>query len=186
MTHLETIPSMIPIARPEMGTEERDSVWSALSSGQLAQGARVKEFEERFAAFVGAPYGVATSSGTTALHLALLGRHRPGRRGHHRPVTFTATANPIMHGRPAGVRRRRPGHVHDGPRRLEAAITPRTRAIIRSPSTASPLHAGDPRHRERAGIPVIEDACQAHGASLDGRSRAPRASACSASTRRRT
>ena len=64
---------MIPIARPQMGEEEKQRVWEAMASGSLAQGPRVRELEEQFAAFVGADHAVATSSGTTALHLALLG-----------------------------------------------------------------------------------------------------------------
>ena len=43
---------MIPIARPQLGEEERDAVWEVMRSGLLAQGARVRELEERFAAMV--------------------------------------------------------------------------------------------------------------------------------------
>jgi len=64
---------VIPIARPQMGEEEKQRVWEAMASGSLAQGPRVRELEEQFAAFVGADHAVATSSETTALHLALLG-----------------------------------------------------------------------------------------------------------------
>lgn len=173
MTHLETTPSMIPIARPEMGAEERDSVWSALASGQLAQGAKVKEFEERFAAFVGAPYGVATSSGTTALHLALLGLGiGPGDEVVTVSFTFTATASPILHvgARPVFVDVDPDTFTMD-PAGLEAAITPRTKAIIPVALYGQPAPMPEILAiAERAGIPVIEDACQAHGASLDGRS----------------
>ena len=63
---------MIPIARPQMGEEEKERVWEAMSSGSLAQGPRVKQLEDEFAAFVGADHAVATSSGTTALHLAMM------------------------------------------------------------------------------------------------------------------
>jgi perosamine synthetase len=64
---------VIPIARPQMGDEEKERVWEAMASGSLAQGPRVREFEEHFASLVGAEHAIATSSGTTALHLALLG-----------------------------------------------------------------------------------------------------------------
>ena len=64
---------VIPIARPQMGEEEKQRVWDAMASGSLAQGPRVAEFEAAFADMVGVPHAVATSSGTTALHLALLG-----------------------------------------------------------------------------------------------------------------
>ena len=63
---------MIPIARPLIGAEEQAAVLAVLESGQLAQGSRVAEFERRFAALCGTAHAVATSSGTTALHLALL------------------------------------------------------------------------------------------------------------------
>ena len=170
---METTPSMIPIARPEMGAEERDAVWSALSSGQLAQGAKVKEFEERFAAFVGAPHAVATSSGTTALHLALLGLGiGPGDEVITVSFTFTATASPIVHvgARPVFVDVDPDTFTMD-PTGLEAAITPRTRAIIPVALYGQPAAMPEILAiAERAGIPVIEDACQAHGASLEGRS----------------
>ncbi|HEX2222078.1 MAG TPA: DegT/DnrJ/EryC1/StrS family aminotransferase, partial [Candidatus Limnocylindria bacterium] len=60
---------MIPIARPLLGEEEKRLVWNAMESGMLAQGPRVAELERRFAEYVGVPHAVATSSGTTALHL---------------------------------------------------------------------------------------------------------------------
>ncbi|MEO8509652.1 MAG: DegT/DnrJ/EryC1/StrS family aminotransferase [Chloroflexota bacterium] len=164
---------MIPIARPQMGTEERDSVWSALSSGQLAQGAKVKEFEERFATFVGAPYAVATSSGTTALHLALLGLGvGPGDEVITVSFTFTATVSPILHvgARPVFVDVDAATFTMD-PAGVEAAITPRTRAIIPVSLYGHPAPMPEiTAIAERHGIPVIEDACQAHGATLDGRS----------------
>ena len=82
---------MIPIARPQMGEDEKSRVWEAMSSGSLAQGPRVRELEERFAAFIGAEHAVATSSGTTALHLALLGYDiGPGDEVITVPFTFIA------------------------------------------------------------------------------------------------
>src|SRR5512139_944889 len=63
---------MISISRPQIGEEEKAAVMKVLESGQLAQGPRVQEFEEKFAAWSNTKYAVATSSGTTALHVALL------------------------------------------------------------------------------------------------------------------
>ncbi len=163
---------MIPIARPQVGEEEKALVWSAMESGQLAQGARVREFEEQFADFVGAPHAVAVSSGTTALHLALLGLDiGPGDEVITVAFTFTATASPILH---VGAT---PVFIDIEPRtytmdvdQLKAAITPRTKAIIPVslyglPADMTAITALAERH----GIPVIEDACQAHGADRDGR-----------------
>ncbi|MEO7395385.1 MAG: DegT/DnrJ/EryC1/StrS family aminotransferase [Candidatus Limnocylindria bacterium] len=164
---------MIPIARPRMGEEEKEQVWSALESGQLAQGERVRTFEDRFAAFVGAPHAVATSSGTTAIHLALLaigvGR---GDEVIVPSFSFTATATPVLHvGATPVFVDVDPNFYTLDPDGIEAAITDRTRAIIPvslygQPADMPAITAIAERHSLR----VIEDACQAHGASLDGRS----------------
>lgn len=63
---------MIPVATPIIDEEEIKKVVKVLKSGFIAQGPRVAEFEEKFASYVGTEHAVATSSGTTALHLALL------------------------------------------------------------------------------------------------------------------
>ena len=63
---------MIPIAKPHVGDEEIEQVLAVLRSGMLVQGSRVKSLEDRFAAVCRTPHAVATSNGTTALHLALL------------------------------------------------------------------------------------------------------------------
>ena len=123
---------MIPMARPRMGPEELELVASALASGQLAQGERVRQFEERFADFVGTPHAIATSSGTTAIHLALLALGiGPGDEVITVAFTFIASATPILHvgARPVFVDVDARTYAMD-PERLEAAITPRTRAIM--------------------------------------------------------
>lgn len=164
---------MIPIARPQVGEEEKALVWSAMESGQLAQGSRVRQFEEDFTRFVGATRGVATSSGTTAIHLALLALGiGPGDEIVTVSFTFTATASPILH---VGAT---PVFVDVDPETftmdvagLEAVIGPRTKAII--PVSLYGYPADMPsilKIAERQGIPVIEDACQAHGAQRDGTS----------------
>jgi perosamine synthetase len=163
---------VIPVARPQVGEEEKALVWSAMESGQLAQGGRVKEFEEKFAALVGVPHGVAVSSGTTAIHLALLGLGvGTGDEVVTVSFTFTATASPILHvgARPVFVDVDPRTYTMD-PEQLEEAIGPRTKAIIPVslyglPADMSAITAVAERH----GLPVIEDACQAHGAQRDGR-----------------
>ncbi len=163
---------MIPIARPVLGEEEKALVWSAMQAGQLAQGPRVAEFEERFAAFIGAPHAVAVSSGTTAIHLALLAA---GIGGGDEVVTvsftFTASASAILHAgaRPVFVDIDPASFTMD-PSLIEAALTPRTRAIMPVSLYGNPPDM--PAVMEvasRHGLLVIEDACQAHGASLNGR-----------------
>ena len=62
---------MIPVAKPWIGAEEAEAAAAAVRSGWVAQGPRVAEFEASFAAQMGASHGVAVSSCTTALHLAL-------------------------------------------------------------------------------------------------------------------
>ena len=163
---------MIPIARPQMGEEEKELVWSALSSGALAQGPRVRELEERFAAFVGVPHAVATSSGTTALHLALLGYGvGAGDEVITVPFTFIASANTVIYtgARPVFVDVEEATFNID-PSLVEAAITSRTRAIMPvslygQPADLPALAAIAERH----GLALVEDAAQAHGAAVDGR-----------------
>ena len=163
---------MIPIARPQMGDEERELVSSALESGSLAQGPRVRELEERFATLVGVPHAIATSSGTTALHLALLGYGiGPGDEVITVPFTFIASANSILYtgARPVFIDIDEASFNMD-PALIEAAITPRTRAIMPVSLYGNP--ADLPAIVEIAeghGLKVIEDAAQAHGASIDGR-----------------
>ena len=163
---------MIPIARPQMGEEEVSAVREALLSGMLAQGARVRELEERFAAFVGVPHAVATSSGTTALQLALLGYEvGAGDEVITVPFTFISSATSILHAgaRPVFVDVDEATFCID-PDRVEAAITPRTRAILPVSLYGQPAAMPDlAAIAERHGLALIEDAAQSHGAAIDGR-----------------
>lgn len=163
---------MIPIARPQMGEEEKQRVWDALASGSLAQGPRVRDFEERFAEFIGAGHAVATSSGTTALHLALLG-HGIGEGDEviTVPFTFIASANSVLYtgARPVFVDIDERDFAMDISQ-IEAAITPRTKAIM--PVSLYGQPADMPAIvtiAERHGLAVVEDACQAHGAAIGDR-----------------
>jgi dTDP-4-amino-4,6-dideoxygalactose transaminase len=155
-----------------MGEEEQSAVREALASGSLAQGPRVRAFEEQFADYVGAGHAVATSSGTTALHLALLGYGiGEGDEVVTVPFTFIASANSIVYtgARPVFVDIAADDFTMDVDR-AEAAITPRSRAIM-------PVSLyGQPARMEaitelanRHGLAVVEDACQAHGGAIAGR-----------------
>jgi dTDP-4-amino-4,6-dideoxygalactose transaminase len=163
---------MIPIARPAMGDEERELVWSAMASGQLAQGSRVRQLEEEFAAFVGTRHAVVVSSGTAAIHLTMLGLGI-GEEDEVITVSFTffASASAVVHAgaRPVFVDIDPQTYTMD-PELVAAAITPRTRAImpVSLYGQMADLSAiGE--IADRHGLTLIEDACQSHGAQLDGR-----------------
>ena len=86
---------MIPIARPQMGEEEKQRVWEAMDSGTLAQGPRVAEFETAFASMVGVPHAVATSSGSTI--------SPPGAASNAMPPAARRSATSVSRARPYGV-----------------------------------------------------------------------------------
>ena len=163
---------MINIAKPLIGPEEKQAVLEVLDSGILAQGPRVRAFEEAFAAMCGVKHAVATTSGTTALHTSLLAHNLgPGDEVITSAFTFIASANSILYvgARPVFVDID-PRTFNLNPALIEAAITPKTRAIM-------PVHLFglscdmDPIHEIAAhyGLVIIEDACQSHGAQYKGR-----------------
>ena len=163
---------MIPIARPQMGAEEKELVWSAMEAGALAQGPRVAELERRFADFIGVTQAVATSSGTTALHLALLGYGiGPGDEVVTVPFTFIASANSILFtgARPVFVDIDAASYTIDVAQ-IERAITPRTRAIMPVSLYGNPAEMDAIGEiAERHGLAIVEDAAQAHGAAIGDR-----------------
>ncbi|MDW8068669.1 MAG: DegT/DnrJ/EryC1/StrS family aminotransferase [Anaerolineae bacterium] len=163
---------MIPIAQPIIGEEEKQAVLEVLESGMLAQGPRVQVFEEAFAEYCGVKYAVATSSGTTALHVALLAHGiGPGDEVITTPFTFIASANSILYvgARPVFVDID-PATFNICPDLLEDAVTSRTKAIMPVHLFGLPADM-DPilEVAERHGLVVIEDACQAHGAEYKGK-----------------
>jgi dTDP-4-amino-4,6-dideoxygalactose transaminase len=155
-----------------MGTEERDRVWEAMASGSLAQGPRVRELEEAFAAYIGAGHAVATSSGTTALHLAMLGYGvGQGDEVVTVPFTFIASANSILYtgARPVLVDVSEDDFTMDIDQ-LEAAITPRTKAVMPVSLYGQPARMTEITEiAGRRGLAVVEDSCQAHGAAIGDR-----------------
>jgi len=163
---------VIPIARPQLGEEERDAVWEVMRSGLLAQGARVRELEEQFAAMVGVRHAVAVSSGTAALHLALLGHGiGPGDEVITVPFTFIASANSILY---TGAR---PVFVDVNPDdfciavdQVEAAIGPTTKAIMPVSLFGQPADLPALAEiAERRGLALVEDAAQSHAAAIADR-----------------
>jgi dTDP-4-amino-4,6-dideoxygalactose transaminase len=159
----------IPIAKPTLGEEEAAAAREAILSGWVTQGPRVEAFEEEFARYVGAPHACAVSSCTTALHLALLAVGvRPGDEVVTVSHTFIATANAIRY---CGAR---PVFVDIDPRTynldpalLEAAITPRTRAVLAVHQMGLPCDLwAILKVAERHGLPVVEDAACAIGSAV--------------------
>lgn len=163
---------MIPIARPMIGDEEKEAVIRVLDSGQLAQGSVVAEFEAAFAEYCGVKHAIATSNGTTALHVALLANGiGPGDEVITTPFTFIASANTVLYtgAKPVFVDIE-PGSFNIDPDKIEAAITPRTKAIMPIHLYGNPAEMGRIMEiAERHGLAVIEDAAQAHGTEIDGK-----------------
>jgi len=171
MSRVDTM-HMIGVAAPQIGDEERKAVLAVLDSGQLAQGPVVESFEKEFAAWCGAPHAVAVNSGTAALHLLMLAHGlKEGDELITSPFTFVASANAALFvgARPVFVDIE-PATFCLDPSLVEAAITPRTRAIMPVDLYGHP--AAIPELREiadRHGLVLIEDACQAHGAAVGGK-----------------
>jgi perosamine synthetase len=152
-----------------IGEEEKKAVIAVLESGQLSQGPRVQEFEEKFAALCGVKYAIATSSGTTALLTALLA-HGIGLGAEviTTAFTFISSANSVLFtgARPVFVDIDESSYNID-PALIEHKITSRTKAIMPVHLYGNPCDMEDIMEiAERYELIVIEDACQAHGASI--------------------
>lgn len=162
----------IYVAEPFLGKEELKNVIKVVKSGWISsKGEFIEKFEKSFAEYSGARYGVATSNGTTALHLALaaLGIGK-GDEIIVPTLTFIATANVVKYcnARPVFVDSH-PEYWCLDPEDLEEKITSRTKAII-------PVHLyGHPCDMDPIldiardkGLYIIEDAAEAHGAMYKG------------------
>jgi perosamine synthetase len=163
----------IPLARPSVGAAEEHAVIGVLRSGTLSLGPKLGEFEQAFAARVGAPLACAVSSGTAGLHLALRAVGvGPGDEVLTSPFSFVASANAALYegARPvfADID---PVTLNLDPERAQAAITERTKAILPVhifgyPAEMSSFEAIARRHD----LALVEDACEALGARhADGR-----------------
>lgn len=163
---------MIPIAKPQLDEAEIEAVSDVLRSGIIAQGPRVTEFEQAFAEYTGTEYAVAVNSGTAALHAALLA-HGIGRGDEviTSSFSFIATGNSVLFtgARPVFADISADSFNLD-PELIEEKITPATKAIM-------PVHLyGHPADMkiiteiaEDHGLAIIEDTCQAHGATYNGK-----------------
>ncbi|MFZ2456523.1 MAG: DegT/DnrJ/EryC1/StrS family aminotransferase [Candidatus Altiarchaeia archaeon] len=163
---------MIPIAKPIIGEREKELVMQVLSSGMIAQGPKVKEFEKNWAEYNGVAHAIAVSSGTAALHIALLSHGiGPGDEVITTPFTFIASANSIFYcgAKPVFADIDEKTYNID-PEKVTEKITGKTKAIM-------PVHlygqSADMKAltkiAEENEIAIVEDACQAHGAEYDGK-----------------
>ena len=162
-------PKPIPVARPTLGEEEAAAARRAILSGWVVQGPEVEAFEKEFAALMGAPLAVACSSGTAALHLALLALDlQPGDEVITVSSSFIATANAVRYvgATPVFVDvELETGNLN--PDLIEPAITPRTQAILAVHQLGMPCDLGRilaiaQRHK----LPVVEDAACAIGSEI--------------------
>lgn len=163
---------MISISAPAIGNEEKKAVLRVLDSGLLAQGRVVQQFEEAFASYCGVQYAVATSSGTTALHLALLAHGiGPGDEVITTPFTFVATVNAVLYvGATPVFADIDPQTFNLDPAKAELLINSRTRAILPVHLFGQPADMGHfSKLAGQYGLVLIEDACQAHGAEWEHR-----------------
>jgi perosamine synthetase len=162
----------IPLSQPDITDVEIDAVTAVLRSTQLSLGPKMEEFEQRVANYIGVPHAIAVSSGTAGLHLAIraLGIG-PGDEVIVPAFTFIAAANCIRYeaATPVFVDIE-PTTLNMDPACIEAAITPRTRAILVVHTFGVPADLDtilDIARRHQ--LFVIEDACEAIGAEYDGK-----------------
>ena len=162
----------LPFSRPALGEEEIAEVVDTLRSNWITTGPKTKRFEADFAAYLGAPGALALNSCTAALHTALatLGIG-PGDEVITTPITFAASVNVIEHvGAQPVLVDVEADTLNIDPAAIEAAVTPRTRAII-------PVHfAGHPVELDavweiatRNRLAIVEDAAHALPAKYNGR-----------------
>jgi perosamine synthetase len=163
---------MIPVMRPWLGQEEAEAAAEAVASGWIAQGPRVREFEDAFAAAIGTPHAVAVSSCTTALHLALIAAGiGPGDEVIVPSLSFIATANAVRYvgAQPvfADVDLATQNLI---PHTVEPHLTGRTRAVILVDQAGVPADLDAIRALcDPLQVTVIEDAACAAGSTYRGR-----------------
>ncbi|GGK79336.1 aminotransferase DegT [Sphaerisporangium melleum] len=161
---------MIPVMRPWFGPEEQTAVGEVIASGWVAQGPKVAEFERAFAASVQAGHGVAASSCTTALHLALvLAGVGPGDEVIVPSLSFIATANVVRYAGATPVFADiDPATGNLTAKTIDAVRTPRTRAVIVVHQAGVPADVEDIR-AAHGGLALVEDAACAAGSTYRDR-----------------
>ena len=163
----------LPVAEPILGEKELQYVSECVLTGWVSSAGKfVTRFEAMFAEFCEARHAVATSNGTTALHLALLALEiGPGDEVIVPSLTFIATANAVLYtGAQPVLVDSEPDTWNIDPAKVKAAITPQTKAIIPVHLYGHPADMGALREiADRHGLAIIEDAAEAHGARYNDR-----------------
>jgi perosamine synthetase len=162
----------IPLSAPWIDGREEELVLEVLRSGRLSLGPMVDRFEAALAERVGARHVAAVSSGTAGLHLCVrLAGIGPGDEVVTTPFSFVASSNCVLYeGATPVFADVDPNTLNLDPAAVEAAITPRTKAILAVDIFGYPAElAGLEAVAERHGLALLEDACQALGARYRGR-----------------
>ncbi|HBK53528.1 UDP-4-amino-4,6-dideoxy-N-acetyl-beta-L-altrosamine transaminase [Syntrophomonas wolfei] len=166
------IDGFIPYGRQNIDQDDIDAVIEVLRSAWITQGPWGEEFEKQVAAYCGVSYAVAFNSGTSALHAAIYAaRIGPGDEVITSPITFLATANAAIYtgARPVFVDMDINSYCID-PQLIEAAITPRSRAIVPVDYAGYPVDMSVIKEIARKhNLLIIEDAAHALGAWRQGR-----------------
>jgi perosamine synthetase len=162
----------IPLSRPYLDEREAKEVLDVLRSRHLSLGSYVPRFEGMFAERIGAPYAAAVSSGTAGLHLAArIAGIGPGDEVITSPYSFVASANCFIYEGATPVFADIDARTLNlDPAAVEAAVTPRTRAIVAVDIFGYPCELDDLRAiADRHGLAFVQDACEALGAEYKGR-----------------
>jgi len=162
----------IPLAKPFLNEEVKEAVIHALENERFVLGESVYKFEEELARYCGVEYAVAVSSGTNALQLSLIALGlAKGDKVITTPFSFIATANCIIHagGEPVFADIERSTFNID-PKRIRERLGPNVKAILPVHLYGYPAEMDEINEmaRER-NLRVVEDACQAHGATYKGK-----------------
>lgn len=165
-------PKFIKVAQPHIGEKEIEAVRDVLLSGNYVSGAKVEEFEAKFANYIGVDYAIAVNSGTAALHIALEAMGiRQGDEVIVPPMTFFATISAVLYLRAVPVFA--DIDLDDfclSPQSVEKRITSKTKAVIPVHLFGAPAKMDDFLDlAKRFNISIIEDCAQAHGCKFKGR-----------------
>ncbi|MHA1416960.1 MAG: DegT/DnrJ/EryC1/StrS family aminotransferase [Candidatus Heimdallarchaeaceae archaeon] len=163
---------MIPRTTVDISEGEKKAISRVIESGQFVKGKECEEFEKEFSSYQGVKYGAGVNSGTSALHLSLLALDlKPGDEVITVPNTFAATVNAII------IAEGKPVFVDIDPETFTIDVEKITEKITEKTKVILPVHLyglmADMKHikdiAEDNNLLILEDACQAHGAEINGK-----------------